>query len=448
MKKLITGLAVLLAGFASNSLAAFPTGNDSPCAVVAPNYGGGFTFGLAGLWWRATSPQQNFAVTFDNFDPVFFEGFGQAHDHLHNFDNDWGFQANIGYIFPCSANDVRLTYTRWDSNDHQNVRDGFIVTPGQFDIVALNGPTLPFVGPGLNPDSFPALLSLATLISAPGFVFNDAFSRISSRLEIKNPTWDLDFGQTINVGCNFGMRWFAGLRYSHLEKKVDTTIATTFTGEAGPEGITIDADAGDLIPLRDFTIVGTAELDDELSFVTTDFFHHRSKFIGVGPRFGFDIDYHLACCFGIVGSLSTSLLVGEVNNTFAERNTLTGTFAAVSSTFPNQSGFTALDGEPTPLFLPPFEANFATNTGLISFHQPNETRIVPNIDAKLGLEYSYSFCNCPKTKVTLEAGYYVSHYFNAVDRSTDFGFDALALGDLRAIDLNFEGPYISIQVAL
>src|ERR1700722_12049198 len=114
MKKLTVGLAVLLSGYAANSLAALPTGVASRCDVTLPSFCGGFTFGLTGLYWRVSSPELSFAQSA----PTFFTTSNtldireQAHHVNQNF--NWAWSANIGYIFPCSGNDVVLAYTHYN----------------------------------------------------------------------------------------------------------------------------------------------------------------------------------------------------------------------------------------------------------------------------------------------------------------------------------------------
>ena len=80
------------------------------------------------------------------------------------------------------------------------------------------------------------------------------------------------------------------------------------------------------------------------------------------------------------------------------------------------------------------------------FRHPEDTRVVPNLTAKLALDYSYQFCNCRHTKVVIQAGYQVDHYFNAIDRLGLVAADEAALNTRHTIDTSFDGPYIGIQV--
>lgn len=450
MKKLTLGLAVLLAGFSANSLAGLPSGT-SRCDVTVPSYCGGFTFGLTGLWWRATSPQQDFATSFSDFDLVTLDGIGDAHRHNHDHDYEWGFKANVGYVFPCSGNDVNLTYTHWDNDHRAHTGDNEFVLPTPGVIAALFdpffGPQIPLVSGGvaLNP-----ILPLATILASDTFEFTDVTSRVAAKSEFENHTWDLDFGQAINVGCNFKVRWFGGLRYSHLENKLDTTFETSFTGTDPllpvPGAALVDTTGTGLVFGGD-GLIALATLDTTI----TDILHDHSKFNGIGPRFGFDLSYNFCGGFGLVGSLSAALLVGEVDSSFGERILTAGEFSGLGINIDGVSGITVTDGATiaaTAFDPAAFDVLFADDTGLVSFHHPDETRVVPNIDAKLGVDWTYQFCNCSRSKLTIEAGYLVSHYFNAIDRLSAVEFTDPEFRTRQTIDTSFDGPYVSVQVAL
>lgn len=47
------------------------------------------------------------------------------------------------------------------------------------------------------------------------------------------------------------------------------------------------------------------------------------------------------------------------------------------------------------------------------FHRPTVKRLVPTLDAKLGLDYTVCFCN--KSSLTLEAGYSANRYWDTFD---------------------------------
>ncbi len=463
MKKLTVGIAVLLSGYAANSFAALPTGVSSKCDVSVPNYCGGFTFGLTGLYWRPSTPHLDYALTYPTLDVDPTGGFLFTNGRYHSVDHDydWGFKANIGYVFPCSGNDVNLTYTHWD-NDHQHNVDDFA-----FLYPSIGSPFFGPAGAFAAPFVFPAALAItgtatvggvpftfATPVAAPGTLVDVVFDPadlvgVSARSKFENHTWDLDFGQTINIGCNFRLRWFGGLRYTHLEHDLDVThdfaavgtivfptvldVATTLVS---PTLVAVAGTITTLVPVFNFD----ATLRDVV--------HQKSDFNGIGPRFGFDASYHIGGGFGAVGSLSTSLLVGEHEATFSERIDTTGTITVNTAltVVDIVSGGVVADPvvvDPTAVVATP-----ALPVEVVSFKHPDETRVVPNIDAKLGLDWTYQFCNCSRTKLTIEAGYMVSHYFNAIDRLSEVGAFAPEFRSRQTIDASFDGPYVGVQVNL
>lgn len=443
MKKLTLGIIVILAGFCVNAEAFLPT-VTTKCNLSACRDSGGFTVGGSALYWRATAPNQTFANTFDSIDLITFEGEGRRHHHNHHQEYDWGWNINVGYIYPCRGLDVYLSYTSWDNDRSSRLNHAlFAPTAGILEALTAEnaGPTLPLITDGTT---FSPILPLFSITTDPAFVFNDVSTVVYSKRDISNHTWDLTLGQTVDVGCNFRVRWFGGLRYSQLENKLDTRFETTFTGDTPLTGIIVAGD--ELISLDDTVFAGATVLEDELSLTITDVFHHRSKFDGIGPRFGLDVNYNLGYCFGIVGSVSTSLLVGEVDNSFKEFVAATGSFTAVGPT--GVSGITAQPpGAETPVAtaIPLFTSEFSTSTDLTRLRY-REHRIVPNIDAKIGLDWSYQFCNCSRSKITIEGGYSISHYFNANDRLIDFGLSEGDFGRQHNLDITFDGPYASVQI--
>lgn len=456
MKRLTLGLAVLLSGYAANSFAALPNGG-SRCDVCVPSYCGGFTFGLTGLYWRPTTDHLDYALTFPAVtvpegsltDDIIFSN-GRFHRLDHNY--DWGFKANIGYVFPCSGNDVNLTYTHWDDSEH-NRTDSF----------AAGFPTTsaPFFALGGFPIDFPAttitfttavagiIPALSVPLALPAFTFlllPEDIAAISARSRFENHTWDLDFGQAISVGCNFRLRWFGGLRYTRLKHNLDVT--TEFDPTTGVFS-TFDIITATGTPVTGTGIAVALSVSPVLDVTATlrDIARQKSDFDGIGPRFGFDASYHVGGGFGVVGSLSTSLLVGETESSFSERLEVTAT--AVLDTV----GTTALTVAAAPLTISAVTSVDPALLALepvatISFRHPDETRVVPNIDAKLGLDWTYQFCNCSRSKVTIEAGYMVSHYFNAIDRLSAIDAIAPEIRSRQALDVSFDGPYIGVQVNL
>lgn len=460
MKKLTVGLAVLLSGYAATSLAGIPSGT-SRCDVTVPSYCGGFTFGLTGLYWRPSTAHQDYALTYPSLDSATGDLL-LTNGHYHSVGDkyNWGWSANVGYIFPCSGNDVTLRYTHWNNDNHDSVGTFAFADPslsffGDFTTLFTTSPItiVASVVPGTGvTGTFTTAVPAGTAID----LFANGFDvdTISARSEFTNHTWDLEFGQAINVGCNFRLHWFGGVRYSRLEHNLDVT--TDFI----TDGTFFGASFTDIV-----TVAVSAEATSALISVTPAFdvtgalrevVNQKSDFNGVGPRFGIDASYNFCGGFGIVGSLSTSLLVGDIDSHYAERVTSTGGDVLFN---PDE---TVIEGAVLPFTGVEFDAVVTDFSALtvdvdladftfvdtFSYHHPSETRVVPNVDAKLGVDWTYQFCNCSRTKLTIEAGYMVSHYWNAVDRLSATGLLQPEARSRQTLDMSFDGPYVGVQVAL
>lgn len=131
---------------------------------------------------------------------------------------------------------------------------------------------------------------------------------------------------------------------------------------------------------------------------------YHTQFQGLGPRAGIDVDVNVGSGVSIVSTVGASLLVGDVN----ESRT------ATASAF-----------------------NVHTSAD-------EEEHVVPELDARLGMHYSYSFDT--NTVLGLELGYQAVNYFNAVD------LDNIDLGTPNTVnnseDYNYYGPYLRLQLAM
>ncbi len=480
MKKLTVGLAVLLSGYAANSFAALPTGASSRCDVCVPSYCGGFTFGLMGLYWRVSSPELEFANSFDKFNEVTTDDAefnGSFRHNRHRY--DWAWRANIGYIFPCSGNDITLTYTNY-SRSRRNRVDGPSL-PTFFPLSQI-GNTMPFTWD--FPLSNIGIEGTAVTTNDAGNTNNVSFSgnvehpctltvdvgpndikEVHARTRFELNTWDLDVGQSVNIGCNTRLHWFGGLRWANLKRNVDSHVrakaklkekdnqhwddpfavigsfngTVTSSSENGLTGTTDTAIGAALVNLN------KKEVANIRANVDT-----RSRFNGIGPSFGIDGEYNLCGGFGIVGYASTSLLVGEANSHLHSRiaiepeKQIKGT-ALVTAPFLA----TTFGGvESAVANVTTNEKDLKTREVRLSFHHPDETRVVPNLEAKLGVNWTYQFCNCSRSKVSIEVAYLVSHYFNVVDRNSIIEAVAPEFRTRRTLDISFDGPVVGVQVAL
>lgn len=112
-----------------------------------------------------------------------------------------------------------------------------------------------------------------------------------------------------------------------------------------------------------------------------------SKFNGAGPVFGLDARYGCFGGFGLVGHFDYSVLAGRVNSS---------SYYTFNISDPDEF----LDASPILSAVERFET-------------PKTNRLVANYTTKLGVDYSYCFCN--KSSLSFELGYQASKYFDAID---------------------------------
>ncbi len=197
----------------------------------------------------------------------------------------------------------------------------------------------------------------------------------SANMKFRLDNIDLDTGQYLDIGTRLQTRLFAGLRLTHLKNNITDNYS----------GIPL------LVPTTFATESNT----------------YNSKFNGIGPRFGVDTSYHVTHCFGVAAHAAVALLVGKIDSDSSFVNTAANADGATTTT---------------------------SSTITDSSHQ-----IVPNLDGKLGVNYSYLFRNT--TAINAELGYQVSYYKDAVNWLQPSGgteFDSAA----------FDGPYLSLNIKL
>ncbi|QLH43958.1 MAG: hypothetical protein HWD59_01320 [Coxiellaceae bacterium] len=127
----------------------------------------------------------------------------------------------------------------------------------------------------------------------------------------------------------------------------------------------------------------------------------------MGPLAGIDGSYYLIRGIGVVGHIDSALLIGSVNS-------------SLNTTAISDAG-----------------------TATVNVSNGYNTRIVPVIDAKLGLNYTYLFTNESNSDLTLEMGYQASQYFNALDHLTGVLTEFSAVGQ-NSVDFMLNGPYLSL----
>lgn len=232
--------------------------------VTIPNFNGGFEFTLGAIYMQPTSSNLTYlgvnqATSIVGTPSITTSSWS---DSSVDPNYDWGFVVGLGYVFPNTANDVKLDWMYFHNNfsDSEDVLGSAVVGSSTSAVFFPEGSTS---------------LSSAEILNASGKVEYD-FDAV-----------DLTFGQYINIGPRLQTRLFAGLRYMRLNDDLDTsyTVITPVGGNVLVEGIE--------------TLTG--ELD--------------SSFNGLGPLFGVKADYYLGMGFGISGTFDTALLVGQLSLT-------------------------------------------------------------------------------------------------------------------------------------
>ncbi|MBA2654963.1 MAG: hypothetical protein H0U71_07885 [Gammaproteobacteria bacterium] len=440
MKKLSLGLALLFSSMSKDALA---LNNNSylPNVCVPTNQCGGITFGLAGIYWRPSIPYSDYALVL----PTFTSGFAHSEYLDHEASFDWGFKANVGYAFPGTGNDIRLTYTNYTHDrkvENEILTEVFLPSSGLMADPILIGP-LALVGITLAPG---ATLAATTpplpVFLLPPLTIPSPITSFTAKQKLDHHAVDLDFGQQVKVGNKMNLRLFGGLRYAKLENKLEESFTSVRDFTLPP----ITSEVGVLLDVGGDDVLGTLGLAVIIDVASeqNDVINQKSDFDGIGPRFGIEGTYMIKGALGIVGGISTSLLVGEEDSSYTarlERSTVASTTVIAT---PEGAAAPFITGA---VFFgdDPVTDAFSTVT---SFKHPDETRIVPNVDAKLGLMFAYQFCNPSRGSISIEGGYWVSHYWNTVDRLSIVGSESPELRTRRTTDVSFDGPYIGIQVQL
>lgn len=255
-----------------------------------------------------------------------------------------------------------------------------------------------------------------------------------------------DWGGTIDVTYMFpGNSRDVRLAYTHLDMDDSSTKSINSALEAmtDPFGVTgfgvtpdtakgtsdYDYDAIDLVfgqwiricdrlDLHPFGGLrwASVDMDDKGSYfnssVSSEYGNGRihSDFSGLGPRAGIDAVVHVGSGISFTGTIGTSLLVGDVDTRFYNTATVGGAIVASN---------TIRSGD-------------------------DELRVIPELDARLGINYTYNFD--PATALGVELGYQAVNYFNVADK--DF-IDAATPNTINnSEDFGYHGPYLRVQLSM
>jgi hypothetical protein len=226
-------------------------------------------------------------------------------------------------------------------------------------------------------------------IFAGSDVFPDlqnSFDTVSGHVDADYDAVDLTFGQLITIGDRITLHPFAGGRFADIDYKASADYTGHFLNSSPPDNVVFE----------------------EESFAGQEF---KSEFRGVGPRLGSDAAVNLGSGFSLGATLGVSLLVGDMDNSF------TSYFADTPSSLPASDDYQYHD-----------------------FDTHNDTRVVPEADAKVNAMYHRDFNN--GYGMGFEVGYQVTNYWDVIDSSqTDF-YDTTD----HHSNFSMQGPYARVQL--
>jgi Legionella pneumophila major outer membrane protein precursor len=440
VKPLLAALA--LVGISSPALA-----NNM---VTVPTLSGGFMVGVSGLYFvpgpvsntvygsHVTTILSNVATTIPTgltpSSTIVNTALTGPYISAHSLEADpsykWGFALHLGYVFPGTGNDVMLNWNHLNTSQEDdslapginpsvttlNISGGANVTnPSR----ATANNTGEFIAPFLGETDLTTGLSPELGNTAPFLV---AYGRSSTQWN----TVDLNFGQHLNIGGNFDLRLSGGLVWARINDELEAYYAgagnNTATNVVSTPGSTI------ISPL-----VITSNIDAQRS---NTYINEESTFRGFGPEIGFDGHYCITNTnFGFAGHLGGQMLIGTTDTDLYYLTVNSGQQSRVVTTSPIVVG-------PAATTTTVLGYNASTFSNYLSDSQ--DTRLIPEVDANLGIDYTYTFANtyahdCNSSFV-IEAGYQGRKYFNALK-----AFDGAVGTRLHSEDVFFHGPFLSVK---
>lgn len=217
----------------------------------------------------------------------------------------------------------------------------------------------------------------------------------------------INIGKTFTYPCVTG-KIFGGINILNINQNL-TTIFSDYAGspEISDQAYALPADAN-------------------FKFTT----QNTSKYLGVGPNVGCNIQYKNPYGFGVVGQVAGSLTAGSISA---------------------QDSFTSTSARLQALGINPSSQSITT---------PTMTQLVPGFDSKLGALFSRTYWN---VDLTLEGGYRFAYYINAISNinpdtlvqagtnSTipEFATGTMAINSTTASNgpFSLRGPYLNLTIA-
>jgi hypothetical protein len=415
--------------------------------VTVPSLNGGFLIGLSGLYlvpnYENTvygtltnvnfSSTQNgiFSVPLDTsvgLIPQFVSGTtinqNTSNPSLRRVDPNyqWGFAVHTGYIFPCTGNDIVFNWNHFNTSNNSNTlasgtspQSLYNVTVQEiiFPTTAITSGNLintisgSFISPILgNVDNRGLSAELGN--TAP---FTSAFAHLNTKWD----DVDVNFGQHLNIGGNFDLRMFGGLAWTRISEEINVCYQGAQTSN-----FLINV----ALPFIPGNAVRTVT-NGEFSIANIN---EESTFKGFGPEVGFDGHYCFTNTnFGIAGHVGTQMLLGNVDTD-------------INFTTLNSSASDAVTIVTTPQGNMIDEVHTRSSDAFSQYVQNNQSRrLVPELDANAGIDYTYHFSNANQSSFVTELGYQTREFFNALRNFR-------TSSRLESERVSFHGPFLTVRL--
>jgi hypothetical protein len=448
VKPLLAALA--LVGISSPSLAA----NNM---VTVPTLSGGFMVGVSGLYF-VPGPVSN--TVYGSHVTTILSGVTTGittsvlntthyvtgpYVSAHSLETDpsyrWGFALHLGYVFPGTGNDVMLNWNHLNTSQTDEMTVAGI-NPSTTNFFITGTPQTPnfptqtiFNNSGEFIAPFFGETDLTTGLSSLGNTapYTVAYGRSSTQWNAV----DLNFGQHLNIGGNFDLRLSGGVVWARINQELEASYAGVGTTSTTT------------ITTLPFNTSGdrTTIVIDPLDFQRSNtYLNEESTFRGFGPEIGFDGHYCITNTnFGLVGHLGGQMLIGTTDTDLYYLTVNSGQRSRTATTIPVVGATT------TATTILGYNSSVVSN--YLSDSQNH--RLVPEIDANLGIDYTYTFANtyahdC-NSSLVVELGYQGRKYFNALRTFDDanaietLNVPVLSSTNHRSEDVFFHGPFLSVK---
>jgi hypothetical protein len=377
--------------------------------VYVPCFQSGVSFSFGTLFTQSQVLRRNFAET------TLADHTDHNLESLHDGYGFGGYYAGIGYNFACTANDIRLNYLH-----NKRANNAFLLGGGLTSLIPI--PRGDQLTDTITVESGGVPVRTITA-SGPFFNILDSVKADSS---LSQNVLDLECGQTFLVTPDLRVRLFGGVRQSSLRNDLKITLGVN----SAPDNIAL---------LTSHLVLEEVSFTDStLQF--EQLINTSTEYSGLGPRFGMEVNYNLAVGFSLFGSVSAAILVGDIHSQLTDSTnfSFSGLVDDVELT-PINTNFTYI------ATLTDGDSVVTKNTMLQTTTSPDTTRIVPNAEGKLGLSYCYPCC---KSRIILEGGYLVNHYWNSVEFLNPEILAGQGESNTDVQGVSYDGVYFAIKAVL